>query len=88
MRLRADELASFAERLLRVYKEQRNGHRSFGEWVNSLDVKTVNELGTERGARDSSASVRSLSQARRSVPMTIEMKSERSLHAKLAAAAR
>jgi sulfite reductase (ferredoxin) len=44
LRLRADELSSFAERVLRVYGEQRNGHRSFGEWVNSLDVKALNEL--------------------------------------------
>ena len=44
LRLRADELASFAERVIRVYQQQRNGHRSFGEWVNSLDAKGVNEL--------------------------------------------
>jgi sulfite reductase (ferredoxin) len=44
LRLRADELASFAERVLRVYREQGNGHKSFGEWVNSLDNKTVNEM--------------------------------------------
>ena len=44
LRLRADELASFAERVIRVYQQQRNGHRSFGEWVNSLGVKGVNEL--------------------------------------------
>jgi sulfite reductase (ferredoxin) len=44
LRLRADELASFAERVIRVYEAQRNGQRSFGEWVNSLDGKAVNEL--------------------------------------------
>jgi sulfite reductase (ferredoxin) len=44
LRLRADELSSFAERVLRVYTSQRNGHRTFGEWINSLDVKAVNEL--------------------------------------------
>jgi sulfite reductase (ferredoxin) len=44
LRLRADELASFAERLLRVYRAQHNGHSSFGQWVNSLDTKAVNEL--------------------------------------------
>jgi sulfite reductase (ferredoxin) len=44
LRLRADELSCFAERVLRVYTAQRNGHRSFGEWVNSLDVKALNEL--------------------------------------------
>jgi sulfite reductase (ferredoxin) len=46
LRLRADELSSFAERVLRVYGTQRNGHRTFGEWVNSLDVRAVNELAT------------------------------------------
>ncbi len=44
LRLRADELGSFAERVLRLYQTQRNGHRNFGEWVNSLDTKTVNDL--------------------------------------------
>jgi sulfite reductase (ferredoxin) len=44
LRLRADELSSFAERVLRVYTAQRNGHRSFGEWINSLDVKALNEV--------------------------------------------
>jgi sulfite reductase (ferredoxin) len=44
LRLRADELGSFAERVLRVYREQRNGHATFGEWLNSLDTKAVNEL--------------------------------------------
>jgi sulfite reductase (ferredoxin) len=44
LRLRADELASFAERVIRVYQSQRNGQKSFGEWVNALDAKAVNEL--------------------------------------------
>ena len=44
LRLRADELASFAERILRVYREQRGQHHSFGAWVDSLDAKTLNEL--------------------------------------------
>jgi sulfite reductase (ferredoxin) len=44
LRLRADELSSFAERVLRVYQAQRNGERTFGEWVNSLDAKALNEL--------------------------------------------
>ena len=47
LRLRADELSSFAERLLRVYLAQRNGERSFGEWVTSLDGKKVNALAQE-----------------------------------------
>jgi sulfite reductase (ferredoxin) len=44
LRLRADELSSFAERVLRVYASQLGGYRTFGEWVNSLDVKALNEL--------------------------------------------
>ncbi|MGH2760375.1 MAG: nitrite/sulfite reductase, partial [Actinomycetota bacterium] len=44
LRIRADELSTYAERLLRVYAAQRNGHGSFGEWVNGLDVKAFNEL--------------------------------------------
>ncbi len=44
LRLRADELVTYAERLLRTYTAQRNGHGSFGEWVNTLDVKSLNEL--------------------------------------------
>jgi sulfite reductase (ferredoxin) len=47
LRLRADELASYAERLIRLYKEQRNGHKSFGEWTNGLDVKQLNALAQE-----------------------------------------
>jgi sulfite reductase (ferredoxin) len=47
LRLRADELSSFTERVLRVYQSQRNGHRTFGEWVNSLDLKGVNGLAQE-----------------------------------------
>jgi sulfite reductase (ferredoxin) len=47
LRLRADELSSFAERILRTYRAQRNGHRSFGEWVNSLGAKRVNEVAQE-----------------------------------------
>jgi sulfite reductase (ferredoxin) len=47
LRLRADELSSFAERILRVYRSQRNGHKSFGEWVNSLDAKNVNQIAQE-----------------------------------------
>ncbi len=47
LRLRADELPSFAERLLRVYKSQRNGHSRFGEWVSTLDDKKVNVLAQE-----------------------------------------
>src|SRR5439155_23748512 len=41
LRLRADELSSFAERVLRTYRAQRNGHSTFGEWVNSLTPKQV-----------------------------------------------
>lgn len=44
LRLRADELVTYAERLLRAYRAQRNGHGSFGEWVNTLDVPSLNEL--------------------------------------------
>ena len=44
LRLRADELVTYAERLLRTYRTQRNGHGSFGEWVNTLDVRSLNEL--------------------------------------------
>jgi hypothetical protein len=44
LRIRADELSTYAERLLRLYTAQRNGHGSFGEWVNTLDVKSFNEL--------------------------------------------
>ena len=44
LRLRADELVTYAERLLRTYRAQRNGHTSFGQWVNTLDVKSLNEL--------------------------------------------
>jgi len=47
LRLRADELPSFAERLLRVYGAQRNGHSRFGEWVSTLDDKRVNALAQE-----------------------------------------
>jgi sulfite reductase (ferredoxin) len=44
LRLRADELPSFAERVLRVYREQRNGHGSFGEWVNTLDDASLKQF--------------------------------------------
>jgi sulfite reductase (ferredoxin) len=44
LRIRADELSTYAERLLRMYREQRSGQRSFGEWVNTLDAKRLNEL--------------------------------------------
>ncbi|MEX0873415.1 MAG: nitrite/sulfite reductase [Actinomycetota bacterium] len=47
LRLRADELSSFAERVIRLYQSQRNGHRSFGEWITSLDPKKVNALAQE-----------------------------------------
>ncbi len=47
LRLRADELSSFAERVIRLYTSQRNGHHSFGEWVTSLDPKKVNEIAQE-----------------------------------------
>ncbi len=47
LRLRADELSSFAERVIRLYTLQRNGHRSFGEWVTSLDPKKVNAIAQE-----------------------------------------
>ena len=47
LRLRADELSSFAERVIRLYTSQRNGHRSFGEWVTSLDPKEVNAIAQE-----------------------------------------
>jgi sulfite reductase (ferredoxin) len=47
LRLRADELSSFAERVIRLYTSQRNGHRSFGEWVTSLDPKKVNAIAQE-----------------------------------------
>jgi sulfite reductase (ferredoxin) len=47
VRLRADELVSFTERTLRLYKAQRNGHRSFGAWLNSLDEKQMNAVAGE-----------------------------------------
>jgi sulfite reductase (ferredoxin) len=47
LRLRADELPSFAERLLRVYKSQGGGHSRFGEWVSTLGDKEVNVLAQE-----------------------------------------
>jgi sulfite reductase (ferredoxin) len=47
LRLRADELVTYAERLLRVYRAQRQGQRSFGEWVNTLDPRKLNELANE-----------------------------------------
>jgi sulfite reductase (ferredoxin) len=47
VRLRADELSSFAERIVRLYGAQRNGHASFGAWLNSLDDKQVNAIAQE-----------------------------------------
>jgi sulfite reductase (ferredoxin) len=47
VRLRADELSSFAERMLRMYGAQRNGHPSFGAWINSLDEKQLNAAAQE-----------------------------------------
>ncbi len=47
LRLRADELPSFAERVLRLYLSQRDGHSTFGEWVNSLDDKKINAFAQE-----------------------------------------
>jgi len=47
LRLRADELSSFAERIVRLYGAQRNGHRSFGAWLNSLDDKQLNQAAQE-----------------------------------------
>jgi sulfite reductase (ferredoxin) len=47
LRLRADELSSFAERMLRLYGAQRNGHDSFGAWLNSLDDKQLNAAAQE-----------------------------------------
>ena len=47
VRLRADELSSFAERIVRLYGAQRNGHPSFGAWLNSLDDKQLNAAAQE-----------------------------------------
>jgi sulfite reductase (ferredoxin) len=47
VRLRADELSSFAERIVRLYGAQRDGHASFGAWLNSLDDKQVNVIAQE-----------------------------------------
>jgi len=47
VRLRADELSSFAERIVRLYGAQRNGHPSFGAWINSLDDKQLNATAHE-----------------------------------------
>jgi sulfite reductase (ferredoxin) len=47
IRLRADELSSFAERMVRMYGAQRNGHPSFGAWINSLDDKQLNTAAQE-----------------------------------------
>jgi sulfite reductase (ferredoxin) len=47
VRLRADELSSFAERIVRLYGAQRNGHPSFGAWLNSLDDKQLNTAAQE-----------------------------------------
>jgi sulfite reductase (ferredoxin) len=47
VRLRADELVSFAERVLRLYTAQRNGHATFGTWLNSHDDKQINAIASE-----------------------------------------
>src|SRR5581483_4857831 len=47
LRLRADELPSFAERVLRLYRAGRNGHKSFGEWINTKDDKAINAIAQE-----------------------------------------
>jgi sulfite reductase (ferredoxin) len=47
LRLRADELPAFCEKVIRIYGQRRNGQPSFGTWVNSLDDKEINALAQE-----------------------------------------
>jgi sulfite reductase (ferredoxin) len=45
VRLRADELVSFAENLVHTYQSERNGHASFGEWIGSHDDPAIDAIG-------------------------------------------
>ncbi len=47
LRLRADELVSFTERLLGLYRDRRGGHATFGEWTDSLDDRELNRVAQE-----------------------------------------
>ena len=44
VRLRADELASFAENLIRIYLSERSGQRSFGEWITSHEDPAIDRI--------------------------------------------
>jgi sulfite reductase (ferredoxin) len=50
IRLRADELVSFTENLIGLYRDRRNGHGSFGEWLNSHDEAGLNALSRKAAA--------------------------------------
>ena len=50
VRLRADELPAFVERMIRTYQSQKNGHATFGEWATSIDVTELDKFAQEAAA--------------------------------------